>query len=116
MIIVEMERSHPTWHNFHTYIHFIEATDQYKQELASDWQGVARRVQQMLDVQRLKQSEELDDKIEGLDDKIEGLHKALHKTVEAQDNKLAAVLKETEVLSSRVGELLSNMQRAAPQI
>eukprot|EP01051_Picozoa_sp_SAG22_P012707 SAG22_NODE_1346_length_4674_cov_2.003934_5_plen_103_part_00 len=102
MIIVEMERSHPTWHNFHTYLHFIEAIDQYKQELASDWQGVARRVQQMLDVQRLKQSEELDDK-------IEGLHKALHKTIEAQDNKLVAVLKETEVLSTRVGELLSNM-------
>ena len=98
-----MGKPRPSWHNYHTYLHYIEATDQYKQDLSSDWQGVARRVQQMLDVQRLKQSEELDSK-------MVDLHKALEETVVAQDNKqLAAVYREMQSLNAQVGELLSKL-------
>ena len=60
-------------------------------------------MQQMLDVQRLKQSEELDSK-------MVDLHKALEETVVAQDNKqLAAVYREMQSLNAQVGELLSKL-------
>ena len=90
-IIVEMEKRHPGWHKFHTYLHYIHPVDEYKQNLSSEWQGVANRVQQMLSAQSHAQSEEL------------------QKVIEAQDEKIAAVHKEIQNLSTQVGELLSRL-------
>ena len=49
-IIVEAERTYPSWHKYHRYMHIVEAADISTSGPPSDleWEGITGRVKQLL--------------------------------------------------------------------
>ena len=52
-IIAEAERTHPSWHRYHRYMHIAEAADISSSGARRDleWEGITGRVKQLLAVQ-----------------------------------------------------------------
>jgi hypothetical protein len=51
-IIVEAERTYPSWHKYHRYMHIAEAADISSDAQRSlEWEGITGRVKQLLEMQ-----------------------------------------------------------------
>ena len=52
-IIVEAERTHPSWHKYHRYMHVAEAADISTSgaKRMLEWEGIIGRVKQLLEMQ-----------------------------------------------------------------
>ena len=47
-IIVEMERRHPKSHQYHRFMHFLEAADSSAKTHEKMWEGVTKRVTEVM--------------------------------------------------------------------
>ena len=108
-----MEQAWPRWHKYHAYLHYVESVDKYKQKHSKDWQGVAKRVHQLL----ASQNEELREMNQVHNDSLrEEVCRKIEEhdiKITAIDDKLAAVHKEMQDchkdLSRQLGDLLSRL-------
>ena len=76
LIIVEHEKRFSKSQKYHRFMHFVEVVDSVEQLKEMEWEGVTKRVGQMLslEVGRLEQNQqELDCKLQKLDGKLEEL-------------------------------------------
>jgi hypothetical protein len=83
-IIVEQEKRFPKSHRYHRFMHFVEPVDSLGKSDMIVWEGVTKRVSQMmrLEIDRLEQSQQkLGDKLvqmnSQMDDKFELLQRNL---------------------------------------
>ena len=74
-IIVEAERTHPSWHKYHRYMHIAEAADISSSGARRDmeWEGITGRVKQLLEMQ----TAEVEAKIEAQTAEVKALLSAL---------------------------------------
>ena len=74
-IIVEAERTHPSWHKYHRYMHVAEAADISSSGARRDmeWEGITGRVKQLLEMQ----TAEVEAKIEAQTAEVKALLSAL---------------------------------------
>ena len=74
-IVVEMEKRFPKSHSYHRFMHYVEAADVAERPHELAWEGVTRRVGQMMreEIGRLEQNlQQLDDKLEQNQQKLDG--------------------------------------------
>ena len=65
-IIVEAERTNPHHHNYHQYMHFVEAAESPLELAPQEWEGITGRMKQLLDVQERR----VEQKIDGIENKV----------------------------------------------
>ena len=74
-IIVEEEKRFPKSHRYHRFMHFVEAAESAGKIQEMAWEGVTRRVAQIMrvEVDRLEQKQQnLDGKLEQNQQKLDG--------------------------------------------
>ena len=90
-IIVEQEKRFPKSHRYHRYMHFVEAVDTgHFREIS--WEGVTKRVGQMLSLELGRLEQELDDKLTELNTQNTQLRSEINGKFEQLDLKLEKIL------------------------
>ena len=79
-IIVEAEKTHPTRHKYHKYMHFVEAADS-SGPAPQEWEGITGRMKQLLEVQD-KKIDEINGKIDALQAAQDDINKNMEKILE----------------------------------
>ena len=101
-IIVESERTHPGSHQYHKYMHIVQATDSSNAIEQLEWEGITGRVKQLLELQdeRVKHMFELQD--ERVNERVQQLLESHGLRVEQYlDNKF-------ELFENKLQRALSN--------
>ena len=87
-IIVESERTHPSSHQYHKYMHIVHATDSSNGINHPDWEGITGRVKQLLELQDERVHDRMQHLLELQDERMKQL---LRLQDERFDAKLAAM-------------------------
>ena len=84
-IIVDTEKRFPKSHRYHRFMHFVEAADASGKSKEVVWEGVTRRVTEIVTTRTDQVKSEMNSKLELLDSKLELLDNKL-------DGKLQMIL------------------------
>ena len=94
-IIVEIEKRFSKSHRYQRFMHFLEPTEPTGKSQEAVWEGVTRRVGQMMKIETRKLEEHLDSEMCEVDAKFKLMDRKLemmNNKFEALDNKLDAML------------------------
>ena len=106
-IIVQMEKQFPTSHRYCRFMHFVEPADITGVEQEAMWEGVTKRITQLM-------AHKLEDSRVALADKQDNLEGQLSSKFEMLDAKVAMLERELssrlELLDNKLDTLLANMK------
>ena len=107
-IIVEAERRHPSRHNYHEYMHFVEAADS-SGPAPQEWEGITGRMKQLLQVQG-RRTDEVEEKIEQVDEKLDHVDEKLDNVENKIDDKIGEVKAEMRKINSLLCTLVDKVK------
>lgn len=97
-IVVDTEKRFPKSHRYHRFMHFVEAADSTASLQEKVWEGVTRRVTDLVTTK----TDRLDCKLELLEAKLDGVEGELTSKLEILDSKLAAQESKLDMLLERL--------------
>ena len=113
-IVVEMEKRSPKSHRYHRFMHFVEMADTAGRRHEIAWEGVTRRV---TDVMRTETSQleselntKLNTKLELMDNGMKNKFELMDTKLESMDNELKGMKNKFESLDGKLDTILASLK------
>eukprot|EP01052_Picozoa_sp_SAG31_P042520 SAG31_NODE_6777_length_1892_cov_2.353597_2_plen_125_part_00 len=102
-IVVEMEKRFPKSHRYHRFMHFVEVADVAERPQEIAWEGVTRRVTEVIRKETRQLEGELKGEVGELNIKFQMLDSKL-------DDKVSELKSEFERLDSKLDTILASLK------